>query len=236
MKYAHLLLFASCLTLAGCPRLNLDVRTDKSIYDVNDTVTTNVTNINKETAYLNGCNPSKLYKQLPDGEELVPKDVVCIHNNANPLPSGETFSESFTIESSGTYRVDYEFGIDCTENQPVSETNCGVIVNASSDSFQVMDAQACIEIYAPVCALNSVYTTYSNECHALADGADIAFPAECGTIEGMSPPVQPEPPGICTTEYRPVCGVKGTVVSEYSNACRAEVDGALIVDDSICKL
>lgn len=39
---------------------------------------------------------------------------------------------------------------------------------------------------------------------------------------------------ICTAEYRPVCGMKNGRWKNYSNRCRAEVDGASAIRPGKC--
>lgn len=241
MKYSNLLLFAGCITLAGCPSLDLTVQTDKDLYGVNDVVTTTVKNNSDATLYINSCNPWTLYKNIGDVEVVVGDDVVCIHNNARPIAAGESFNNQFPVAAAGLYRVAYEYASQCEENMPFSAENCDLVSESTSGYFHVIEA--CTEEYAPVCALTQAndeqdrrYQTYSNECFALLEGADLVFAAACGAIEGQSPLPKPDEPLICTTEYSPVCGVSGTEVDVYSNACVAEGEGALVVDDAICEL
>lgn len=51
--------------------------------------------------------------------------------------------------------------------------------------------------------------------------------------KAAAPP--PPPPVICTTDYKPVCGVRQNLRFTYSNACFAQKDGAKVVGQGACK-
>jgi hypothetical protein len=42
-------------------------------------------------------------------------------------------------------------------------------------------------------------------------------------------------PGVCTEQYAPVCGEKGSVRKTYSNACFAAADGATVIAAGPCR-
>jgi Kazal-type serine protease inhibitor domain len=59
-------------------------------------------------------------------------------------------------------------------------------------------------------------------------------PAPAGP--GIYPPPPNPRPGICTREYRPVCGVRGYGERQtFPNACTAEVEGYRIVQRGECR-
>lgn len=143
---------------------------------------------------------------------------------------------------------------------PVTIENSGDVVVAQLDAntnwrFLRDDGQACTTQYDPVCSIEpievacfaepcpvGVYRTYSNQCNSDAAGAMFISQGECGDLEG-------EPyydPGVCTTEYDPVCAVEtrnivcitGPCPNEfyktYGNACEAQVDRAPILFRGEC--
>jgi hypothetical protein len=46
--------------------------------------------------------------------------------------------------------------------------------------------------------------------------------------------VAPRRPTICTEQYLPVCGQRGSVIKTYSNACFARADGAKVIAQGPC--
>jgi Kazal-type serine protease inhibitor domain len=48
-------------------------------------------------------------------------------------------------------------------------------------------------------------------------------------------PTDKRRPDVCTEQYAPVCGQKGSVRKTYSNACFAAADGATVTADGPCR-
>ncbi len=48
-------------------------------------------------------------------------------------------------------------------------------------------------------------------------------------------PTDKRRPDVCTEQYAPVCGQKGSVRKTYSNACFAAADGATVAADGPCR-
>ncbi len=115
--------------------------------------------------------------------------------------------------------------------------------------------EACTLEYSPVCGIkpyavqcitapcpSGVYETYSNTCAAEVANAEVAFTGECGDREGT--PV--ENSGVCTKEYKPVCGIVESIepclsapcpikrYKTFANRCVAEKAFANVVFEDAC--
>ncbi len=114
--------------------------------------------------------------------------------------------------------------------------------------------QMCTMEYAPVCGERGGRTqTFGNACQARNSGFQIVGRGECRAGPPMTPgpgpgprPPRPRPPheepmppqrpgGICTREYRPVCGERGREMRTFSNSCEAGNAGFRIVGQGECR-
>ncbi|MDM9628820.1 Kazal-type serine protease inhibitor [Rhizobium sp. S152] len=110
--------------------------------------------------------------------------------------------------------------------------------------------QMCTMEYAPVCGERGGRTqTFGNACQARNSGFRIVGRGECRRQPPITPPrpepprpprpERPEPPtrpgGICTREYRPVCGQRGPQMQTFPNACEAGNSGFRIVAQGQCR-
>ncbi len=103
--------------------------------------------------------------------------------------------------------------------------------------------QICTMEYAPVCGQRGGRSqTFANACQARSNGFTIIDRGECRRPPPVAPPPpRPEPPrperpgGICTREYRPVCGQRGPQLRTFPNACEASNSGFRIVAQGQCR-
>lgn len=108
--------------------------------------------------------------------------------------------------------------------------------------------QMCTMEYAPVCGeRGGRMQTFGNACQARADGFAIVARGDCRRQPPVTPmPPQPRPPrpepdhpqrpgGICTREYRPVCGQRGPEMRTFPNACEAGNDGFRVIGPGECR-
>jgi hypothetical protein len=103
--------------------------------------------------------------------------------------------------------------------------------------------QMCTMEYAPVCGQRGPRTqTFGNACQARSEGFQIIGNGECRRQPPIAPPPRPQPPrperpaGVCTREYRPVCGQRGPQSRTFPNACEAGNSGFRIVGQGACRL
>ena len=158
--------------------------------------------------------------------------VQCITAPCDPIENYKTYGNSCQATVTGS---------------PIHfDGACGNLEGANVNA--TVDPVMCIEIYAPVCALNTTqvqcitapcdpiqsYQTYSTSCDAGNNDAEIAFTGECGDIEGQSPPPTPTGPQFCTMQFAPVCGVIGTTTQDFSNSSCAAAAGALVISEGNC--
>lgn len=121
--------------------------------------------------------------------------------------------------------------------------------------------QMCTMEYAPVCGERGGRTqTFGNACQARNSGFMIVGRGECrggpppfprpepdrpgrpdrpdwpGGPGGPDRPDRPERPGgICTREYRPVCGERGRQTQTFPNACEAGNAGFRVIGGGECR-
>lgn len=109
--------------------------------------------------------------------------------------------------------------------------------------------QMCPMIYAPVCGeRDGSRRTFGNACQAGAGGYHIVSRGECGQRpgagwggQGVGPARPPQQSGrlvgagICTREYRPVCGQSGGDRRTFPNRCTAENAGYRVTGAGQCR-
>jgi hypothetical protein len=111
--------------------------------------------------------------------------------------------------------------------------------------------QMCTMEYAPVCGQRGGRSqTFGNACQARSNGFEIIGRGECRGGPPLTPrpdrPMRPapsrpdpsrpqRPDGICTREYRPVCGERGRQMQTFPNACEAGNAGFRIVGGGECR-
>ena len=85
----------------------------------------------------------------------------------------------------------------------------------------------CTNQLAPVCGQrNTQLRTFTNACHARADGFVVIANGECGRMTH---------PRICTREVIPVCAQRNNRRQTFSNACLASVEGYRVVYGGRCR-
>ncbi|MBB3394643.1 MULTISPECIES: Kazal-type serine protease inhibitor domain-containing protein [unclassified Rhizobium] len=100
--------------------------------------------------------------------------------------------------------------------------------------------QMCTMEYAPVCGQRGARVqTFSNACQARAANFTVISRGQCRRQPGITirpqPPAPPRPGGICTREYRPVCGQRGPQMRTFPNACEAGNGGFRIISQGTCR-
>jgi len=100
--------------------------------------------------------------------------------------------------------------------------------------------QLCTMEYAPVCGQRGARVqTFSNACEARAANFTVIGRGQCRRQPGITirpqPPAPPRPGGICTREYRPVCGQRGQQMRTFPNACEAGNSGFRIIAQGQCR-
>ncbi|MEK1892834.1 MAG: Kazal-type serine protease inhibitor domain-containing protein [Rhizobium sp.] len=102
--------------------------------------------------------------------------------------------------------------------------------------------QMCTMEYAPVCGQRGARVqTFANACQARAANFTVISRGQCRRQPGIT--VRPQPPaprpaqpgGICTREYRPVCGQRGSQMRSFPNACEASNSGFRIIGQGACR-
>lgn len=258
------LIFLGCIALTGCPTQNnnVEVTTDANSYVIESTktsVTASITNNMNVPVYVDGCNQTSVYKAIINDEIAVDGRANCQDNNVKTVKPGATFESTLEIDSTGDYRVTYQYGLGCSEDSPLSAANCQSISEKSRD-IQVTDF--CTKEYDPVCGSTlkkvrfcedgdcktiEVYKTFGNECTARAAGSPIYFKDAC---ENEGAPVNLQ---NCPAVELPVCALKmesnfcdtpnvcgdqmipaPATYRTYSNSCVATNDGANIAFPGAC--
>ncbi len=102
--------------------------------------------------------------------------------------------------------------------------------------------QMCTMNYAPVCGQRGARVqTFTNACQARAANFTVISRGQCRrqpgiTVRPQRPAPRPaQPGGICTREYRPVCGQRGSQVRTFPNACEAGNSGFRIISQGACR-
>jgi hypothetical protein len=100
--------------------------------------------------------------------------------------------------------------------------------------------QMCTMEYAPVCGeRGGRLQTFGNACQARNSGFMIVGRGECRREPPPFPRPEPDRPGrpggICTREYRPVCGQRGRQTRTFPNACEAGNAGFRIISGGECR-
>jgi len=91
----------------------------------------------------------------------------------------------------------------------------------------------CTREYDPVCAVDrGSRRTFGNACEARNAGYRIVSGGECRRVRPERP--WPEPDGICTREYAPVCARRGGDIRTFGNSCEAEAAEYRILDQGPC--
>lgn len=92
----------------------------------------------------------------------------------------------------------------------------------------------CPMIYQPVCGKKGFETrTFSNDCVARGEGYAVISQGECGS--GIVSPPPGRRPGICTREYRPVCGQRGFERKTFGNSCEAKANDYSVIYQGQCR-
>ncbi|MFK4766899.1 Kazal-type serine protease inhibitor domain-containing protein [Rhizobium sp. ZW T2_16] len=104
--------------------------------------------------------------------------------------------------------------------------------------------QMCTMDYRPVCGeRGGRLETFGNSCQANARGFRVVGSGECRAPgrpdrpdwDRPGNPGRPQPGGICTREYRPVCGQRGGRNQTFPNACEANNAGFGIISSGECR-
>jgi hypothetical protein len=94
--------------------------------------------------------------------------------------------------------------------------------------------QVCTREFAPVCARRgSQQRTFSNACLARNSGFQVTHRGECRI---SAPPPIGGRPLVCTQEFAPVCGRRGSQQRTFDNSCLARASGFQVMHRGQCRI
>jgi hypothetical protein len=164
----------AALAVSGCY-----AQTDAESYYAGDVGTVTFTNDSPITAYLGGCNAFD-QEQL-EGDTWVSRggDVMCIWEGiAQPVSRQSDLELPFEARSSGTWRLHFDVGLVCEEDEPLSQADCGALFDVYSNEFTVEQRTCELGYFADCSPGDACIRTQGDCCGCANGGTEVAINAE----------------------------------------------------------
>lgn len=165
--------FAAALAVSGCY-----AQPDAESYTAGDVGTVTFANDSLMTSYLAGCNAFE--QEELEGDTWVSRggDVECVWEGlAQPVPRQSTLELPFDARSPGTWRLHFDVGLVCQEDQPLSEETCADVRDVYSNEFTVEQRTCDLGYFAECGAGDTCVKSRATCCPCEGGGTEVAVNA-----------------------------------------------------------